>query len=67
LIDSKVFDIIKSSKERGAEMSVDIVSLIVILLFPVGLVLGFCEEPRINYDEARKILEEEFKKRYIDN
>jgi len=45
---------------------VDIISLIAILLFPVGLVLGFCEEPRINYDEARKILEEEFKKD-IDN
>lgn len=40
---------------------VDIVLLIAILLFPVGLVLGFCEELRINYDEARKILEKELK------
>lgn len=37
----------------------DIVSLIVILLCPIGLVLGFCEEPRINYEEAYKILEKE--------
>lgn len=37
----------------------DIVTLVMILLFPVGLVLGFCEEPRINYDEAQKILEKE--------
>ena len=40
---------------------VDIVPLIIILLFSIGFVLGFCEEPRINYEEARKILEKELK------
>ena len=34
----------------------DIITSIVVLLFPIGLVLGLCEKPRMNYDEAIKKL-----------
>ena len=38
---------------------VDIVALVMICLFPIGYILGFCEPPRLDYTKAAELLKKE--------